>query len=45
MVRGELIEGLTEAGRATIDLLKMNEEERLILRRHLIESGELGKQQ
>lgn len=35
-LQGEFIEGLTAQGRATIELLKMNEEERLILRRHLL---------
>ncbi len=39
--RGIHIDGLTDTGRATVELLKMNQEERLALRRHLNELGEL----
>jgi len=41
LFRGSVIVGLTAAGRATVHLLKMNEEERLILRRHLNQREEL----
>ena len=39
--RDEWIHGLTDKGRATITLLRMNEEQRLLLRRHLLERGEI----
>lgn len=39
--QGEQIEGLTETGRATVELLKMNEEERRILRRYLRQQDEM----
>jgi hypothetical protein len=40
MVGCEIV-GITEMGRATVQLLDMNEEERLVLRTHLQAEGSL----
>ncbi len=39
--RGEIIEGVTATGRATVQVLAMNDARRLELRRELLRSGQL----